>query len=262
MSITLYPTPTQGQNCVVNVQTGSDLVAFNNTFFNPPELVLLGLDHTLQFGDSLVGTEGNDLLIGGLGPDVLIGNGGDDTLIGGPEHNHPFGRDFMYGGFGDDTFLWSPGDGADYIDGGPGRDILILGLIGEINNGQQVFEINEDRRAGEVFRTPGSNMPNVAVRTAASISTIIDPSSDSVAASQLQAAGLNQVVRVQVRKQNPFGQEIVVVGLGASLYLKDIEMIISSDAQTNLTQVYDLTVSPPAPVSLNAVNPCVQSILR
>lgn len=71
--------------------------------------------------DRLVGTDGNDVLDGGDGDDVLVGLGGNDGLNGGR------GRDILRGGPGDDGLRGpesdvSPGDFADVIDCGDGRD--------------------------------------------------------------------------------------------------------------------------------------------
>ncbi|MCC6232526.1 MAG: M10 family metallopeptidase C-terminal domain-containing protein, partial [Verrucomicrobiales bacterium] len=108
--------------------------------------------------DELVGNAGNDLLEGGLGKDVLVGDegtivsplqitgvsgDGQDTLAGGP------GNDTLLGGGGDDALfggnlirsgvttvvtvafrvsgasLTVEPDGADFLDGGDGDDVLL-----------------------------------------------------------------------------------------------------------------------------------------
>jgi Ca2+-binding RTX toxin-like protein len=50
-----------------------------------------------DFGDTLVGDEGDNRLFGGAGPDALWGNSGDDVLIGGA------GGDALFGQAGFDT---------------------------------------------------------------------------------------------------------------------------------------------------------------
>ncbi len=102
-----------------------------------------GGNDTLQGGpgdDLLDGGDGQDHLIGDLrfgpgadlsenlaGSDILLGGAGDDWLEG---FN---GDDYLYGGPGDDELLGddrlSPPQyaGDDFLDGGPGRDLLIGG---------------------------------------------------------------------------------------------------------------------------------------
>jgi Ca2+-binding RTX toxin-like protein len=71
-----------------------------------------------NFGDKLVGDDGNNVLTGLDGNDTLVGNGGNDTLDGGN------GTDTMIGGTGDDTYIVlntsdvvieNPGEGNDTI---------------------------------------------------------------------------------------------------------------------------------------------------
>ena len=56
-----------------------------------------------EFGQKLVGNNGDNTLDGGAGADSLLGNGGDDILIGGS------GNDQMRGGGGTDEFLFNAG---------------------------------------------------------------------------------------------------------------------------------------------------------
>lgn len=83
--------------------------------------------------DALFGDAGNDWLWGGTGNDALTGGLGADTLAGG------FGNDTMSGGAGNDIFRIGPTNqledvytltpvetGRDMIDGGTGRDTLIV----------------------------------------------------------------------------------------------------------------------------------------
>ncbi|NMY49591.1 retention module-containing protein [Pseudomonas sp. WS 5011] len=60
--------------------------------------------------DQLFGGAGSDRLEGGTGVDTLYGGTGNDILIGGE------GDDILFGGAGTDTFVWQAGDlGADQI---------------------------------------------------------------------------------------------------------------------------------------------------
>lgn len=67
--------------------------------------------------DSLVGQDGNDLLIGGLGDDTLHSSARADEIEDGVGDN-----DTVYGGDGNDGIITGIGD--DYIDGGTGMDIM------------------------------------------------------------------------------------------------------------------------------------------
>ena len=72
-----------------------------------------------EFGDTLIGGDGQDVIDGGDGADTLYGYGGVDVLTGG------IGGDTIYGGDGADTLLG--GDGNDTLYGGNDADILIGG---------------------------------------------------------------------------------------------------------------------------------------
>jgi Ca2+-binding RTX toxin-like protein len=80
--------------------------------------------------DTLRGGGGTDTLNGGDGADTLIGNADNDTLNGGT------GDDTMNGGGGQDVFVFTPGFGADTINGfdanpgGPGQDLLDISGLG------------------------------------------------------------------------------------------------------------------------------------
>ncbi|MDO6593872.1 Ig-like domain-containing protein, partial [Neptuniibacter sp. 1_MG-2023] len=62
------------------------------------------VDITTVSGNSLVGTEFDDILLAGTGDDSLSAGDGDDVLIGGE------GNDILTGGAGEDLFVWSKSD--------------------------------------------------------------------------------------------------------------------------------------------------------
>jgi len=96
-------------------------------------------------GETLIGTDADDVLItkggadtleGLLGNDTLIAGGGPDFVDGGP------GDDLIVGLGGPDTLIGGPGDdeiighgGADVIDAGPGDDIVYAGGAPDIVSG-------------------------------------------------------------------------------------------------------------------------------
>lgn len=88
----------------------------------------------------MLGSDRDDLMIGRLGIDVMAGNRGSDVMIGGTEDFNPFNRDRAFGGRGKDIFMWAPGDGSDLFEGGKGHDVVMFGLIGELDEaGNRVF---------------------------------------------------------------------------------------------------------------------------
>ncbi|MDP2248472.1 MAG: type I secretion C-terminal target domain-containing protein [Nitrosomonadales bacterium] len=70
-------------------------------------------------GNTINGTDADEILIGGGTNDILRGGGGNDVLIGGA------GNDQLFGGTGADRL--EGGAGNDMLDGGEGNDILIGG---------------------------------------------------------------------------------------------------------------------------------------
>ncbi|MBP6012573.1 MAG: hypothetical protein KBA31_10130 [Alphaproteobacteria bacterium] len=115
--------------------SGASLVVADNRAGNPDgtdtltniEAVLFGgatltlrLGTNGAVGDTVNGTNANELLLGFNGNDTLNGGGGDDFLIGGA------GTDTLNGGTGDDTIVGAIGDGNDNINGGGNTDTLDL----------------------------------------------------------------------------------------------------------------------------------------
>jgi Ca2+-binding RTX toxin-like protein len=71
-----------------------------------------------NFGDKLVGDDGNNVLTGLDGNDTLVGNGGNDTLDGGN------GTDTMIGGTGDDTYIVLNSSDVVVENAGEGNDTI------------------------------------------------------------------------------------------------------------------------------------------
>jgi len=77
------------------------------------------------YNNSLTGGALADTLVGGAGFDTLAGGAGNDVLDGGAD------GDYQRGGEGDDRIVY---DAADYvIDGGAGRDTLVLNVGATVN---------------------------------------------------------------------------------------------------------------------------------
>lgn len=255
LSSMIHSTPLE--HGIVNVRIGADNNSINNPFVQPqnPALSGGGIDQTLQFGDVLVGTDDDDLLIGRLGVDVMFGNDGNDVLIGGSEHFNPQNRDRAFGGPGNDIFIWAPGDGSDFFDGGPGEDVLILGLLGEVVNGQLVFRVSNDQQAGTVFVDPATRLPLVDVTNSPGFCRVIDRSGSPDAASQLEALGLEHLVRFFLRgPANAFerGEQNTDNGLRVTMHLRDVEILICTSRNGGAIEAFDLTVSPPEPIEIGS----------
>ena len=73
-------------------------------------------------GQTLVGTDGNDMLLGGAGSDTIYGGPGNDIIWGDrlPSPNGPNQSDRLYGGGGNDWIYTS--HGYNVVDAGPGND--------------------------------------------------------------------------------------------------------------------------------------------
>lgn len=88
--------------------------------YNGDDTINGGHGHDIIYGgdqnDTLHGGWGNDNLIGGTGDDKLYGEWGDDTLDGG------YGNDTMHGGNGNNLFI--PGLGNDKMHGGDDHDTV------------------------------------------------------------------------------------------------------------------------------------------
>jgi Ca2+-binding RTX toxin-like protein len=74
------------------------------------------VDVTTTTGDTLNGSERDDILIADDTGSVLLGNAGDDALVGGA------GDDTLHGGTGDDLLIG--GQGNDTLSGGAGHDVF------------------------------------------------------------------------------------------------------------------------------------------
>jgi hypothetical protein len=238
----------------------ADLNNADNPFVQPQEPALSGggRDQTMQFGDVLTGSREGDLIIGRLGTDVIFGKRGADVMIGGPEHFNPQNRDRAFGNEGADIFVWSPGDGSDLFHGGGGRDAVVLGLLGELEDGVPVFRVSTDQEAGEVFIVPASNLPLVDVSNSPGFCDVIDEWSSVEAAEALDALDLDHLVRFSIRGvADAFeaGEQDEDNGLRVTLHRKGVEYVVCTAREGGFVEVLDLTVSPPALIALQDVAP-------
>ena len=247
---------------------GADNNNANNAFVQPQDDAEAGggRDQTLQFGDAIFGGWDRDVIAGRLGTDHLFGGTGSDILIGGTEHFNPFNRDKAFGGPDNDLFMWAPGDGSDFFQGGPGLDALVLGLMGEIENGQLVFRVSNDQQAGEIYFDPYTNLPVMDVTNSPGFCEVIDDSSAWDSQQELDELDLDHLVRFFIRSvADDFeaGEQDTDNGLRVTIHLANVEYLICTSRDGGHIEVWDLQQSPPVPSSLNAVPiPNIGDIVR
>ncbi|MEO0652181.1 MAG: hypothetical protein AAFZ65_16020 [Planctomycetota bacterium] len=249
-----------GGGFLPNLQIGADNNNIDNPFIQPgpdPALSGGGRDQSLKFGDVLFGTGDSDVLIGRLGTDVIVGADSDDVLIGGTEHFFPENRDRAFGGPGNDLFLWSPGDGSDFYNGGPGLDAIAFGLMGEINeNGELVFQVTNDQQAGNVFIDPATGVPSMDVTNSPGFCEVVSAYDSSDAARNLDSLGLDNLARFFIRGvANAFeaGEQSEDNGLRVTIHLVDVEYVICATREGGQVEVIDLTGPVPTKIRLSQV---------
>lgn len=243
----------------INLIQGLDNNSSLNAFVQPqdPALAGGGRDQSLEFGDVLFGTRADDVINGRLGPDVIFGGSRRDVLLGGLEHFTANNRDRAFGGRGGDIFIWKPGDGSDFFDGGARQDAIVFGLTGELVDGAAEFQVVNDGKAGELFIDPHTHLPKVDVTNSPGFCEIVDSKTSVDAAEQLQALGVDHLVRFSlrgVRDAFEAGTQSVDNGLRVTLHLKDVEVLVCTSRQGGEIEVFDLTVSPAQLIHTRHVN--------
>ncbi|MEM7254717.1 MAG: hypothetical protein AAF493_25170 [Pseudomonadota bacterium] len=243
-----------------NVQIGRDNNSFENPVVQPQDPAQSGggRDQSMQFGDVLYGTRKDDLQIGNLGNDILLGRRGDDVQIGGLEHftGGDNRRDRAFGGHGNDIFIWKPGDAPDFIDGGRGHDVVILGIVAEPDgNGGFAFEVLNDGKAGEVYVDEKTGLPRVDVSNSPGFCEVIDGSYDYTESDVLDELNLDHLVRFIIRGEADDGDADGDNGLRITLHLRNVETLICTSRDGGLIDILDLTSAPPSPSVLGDVRP-------
>ena len=267
-----------------DVITGTDL---NSAFSEESSISALysanrgsngGGDQSLQFGDVLQGTPYNDLIVGGLGIDILFGGEGDDFLIGGTEDFNSFNRDRAFGQEGEDSFIWSPGDGDDFFDGGPGLDVVFLTLIGESkdDNGESAsapfFSVNPPSKAGSqnfdgIFeQSPG--VPVINVAGGPGFCEVVERDEENKQG--LEDLGLDHLVRFILRgpraafdaADSSFDPATLDDGLRIALHLKNVEFLVCAGKTADTIRVLDLRVVPAQEVDISSLPTRAASLLQ
>lgn len=257
---------------VFSVQVGSDLSTKNNPLLS---LNLGGpggsSNQSLRAGDILQGNEGDDLLIGGLGIDVLFGGAGDDIIIGGTEDFNSSvdgdelgadNRDRAFGQDGNDLFIWTPGDGSDFFDGGDGKDVIILGIVGELEDadgtteGAPFFNVTPSGEGSKDFDgiyTDENGQPKIQVSNSPGFCSLIDTQAHASLLSDLE---LDQVVRFSIRGiADAFdaGDRSDDDGLRVAISLRNTEYVVCTrrdfDSEAGLNNVEVLKISSGIPVA-------------
>ncbi len=243
----------------INLIQGHDNNSAQNPFVQPqdPAFAGGGRDQSLEFGDVLLGSSRDDVINGRLGPDVIVGGRRSDVLLGGLEHFTANNRDRAFGGEGRDIFIWKPGDGSDFFDGGNRQDAIVFGLTGEHVDGSAEFQVVNDGQAGELFIDPHTQLPKVDVTNSPGFCEIVDASSSVEAAEELEALGLDHLVRFSlrgVRDAFEAGQQADDNGLRVTLHLKDVEVLVCTSREGGEIELFDLSVSPAQPIAWRHLN--------
>jgi Ca2+-binding RTX toxin-like protein len=249
------------------VKTGTDRNAKENALVQPQEAPLAGngIDQSLQFADALTAAETDSVLIGRLGGDILIGGPGDDVIVGGPEHANPSNRDHAFGSKGNDAFLWAPGDGSDLFDGGDGEDTLIMGLIGQVENGEPVFKNFNDQKGGDVWVSPQTNLPQADVTNMGGFCSTVDLSLGIDAGKELEALGLSHLVRFFARgAADTFerGEQTTDNGMRVTMHLRNVEYLVCTNRRGGQIEAFDLRYTPAAPIPVSALPARIQSLIK
>jgi len=200
-------------------------------------------------GHAFADDHGNDRDLPTLiqGPDVIDGDKGNDVLLGGLEHFTANNRDRAFGGLGRDIFIWKPGDGSDCFHGGPRQDAIVFGVTGELVDHVAEFQVVNDGQAGELFIDPHTGLPKVDVTNSPGFCEIVDPASEVDAATQLDALGLDHLVRFSIRGvRDAFeaGEQSQDNGLRVTLHLTDVEVLVCTSREGGHIQYFDLTSAP------------------
>lgn len=242
----------------------------------------------LRGGDVLQGAATNDVMIGGLGIDIMLGADGDDVLVGGTEDFNSSvdgdargsdNRDRAFGGNGEDVFIWAPGDGSDFFDGGPGTDVLILGVLGEqqdsdgSTDGAPFFNVNPPNTEGSqdfdgIFLDPDTNLPTVRVSASPGFCAVLDEATNQA---ELDTLDLDHLVRFSLRAiANDFDSGVRTDddGLRVSISLRNTEFLVCTrrdiieDGGEDNIEVLDLTTTPPTTVSLADLPESIQQMIE
>jgi Ca2+-binding RTX toxin-like protein len=247
---------------------GNDASNVSNPFIQPtdPALAGGGRDQTLQFHDLVLGwINQSTVLIGGLGEDILAGGYASDVMIGGPEHFNPRNRDKAFGGLGDDIFLWSPGDGSDRFDGGPGEDTLVFGLLGEDDGaGNPIFAVSNNQQTAQVWLDP-VGLPRMDVTNSPGFCRIIDSSTSANAAQELAQIGATRVAQFIIRSVNQNfvnGNQTTDNGLRVSLHLTGVEYVVCASQAGGVIEAFDLRTQPATPIAFSALPIGIQLIVQ
>lgn len=248
---------TSGQNQTINALFSA------NRGVNPG-------DQSQQSSDILYGTPQSDVIIGGLGEDVLFGYEGDDILIGGTEDFNGLNRDRAFGGEGNDIFIWAPGDGNDVFHGGPGIDVLIMGLIGESKDGQgntddaPFFEVSAPGTTGtgnfDGIELTDSNVPSVDVINGPGFCDIVEQ--DSQHADSLQSISADHLIRFILRSKRAYFEagNGTDDGLRVAIHLDDVEFLICAPKEGSGMTIVDLRKVPAEQVDYSQLPSSIQEI--
>jgi len=253
------------------VQIGTDLNSKTNALLaENPTGPGGSSNQSLRAGDVLQGDEKDDILIGGLGVDILVGAAGDDILIGGTEDFNSSvdgdakgadNRDRAFGQDGDDLFVWTPGDGSDFFDGGDGIDVVVFGILGELEDengetdGAPFFKVNPSGTGSQDFDgiyLDAYNRPQIQVSNTPGFCSLVSAQNY---VDEFELLDIDQIVRFSLRGiANTFdaGDRSDDDGLRVSVTLKNTEFVVCTqrdfDAENGLANIEVLDIRSGVPV--------------
>ncbi|MBU2590868.1 MAG: hypothetical protein KKC21_02470, partial [Nitrospinae bacterium] len=173
--------------------------------------------------DSLSGTGSEELIIHGYaGNDTIKGNNGNDTI---------------YGGVGNDTVYGNAGN--DILDGGAGNDILYGGRSSKTGAGNDTYRFGMGSGQDTIYdydKTKG-NLDIVSMSSDISSENIVFMKEGN---DLLIFSNINDFVRVSSEFTSTYyGIERLEVSDGKYVTRQDIENIVNSIAETNVTTGVD-----------------------
>ncbi|MFT6030627.1 MAG: hypothetical protein ACI8O8_002372 [Oleiphilaceae bacterium] len=269
------------------VQIGTDLNSKSNSLLNENPTGPGGSSNqSLRAGDVLHGDGNDDILIGGLGVDILIGGAGDDILIGGTEDFNSSvdgddkkadNRDRAFGQDGDDLFVWTPGDGSDFFDGGDGIDVVVFGILGELEDengdteGAPFFKVNASGEGSKDFDgvyLDAYNQPQIQVSNTPGFCSLVNAQNYL---DEFELLDIDQIVRFSIRGiANAFDADERVDddGLRVAVTLKNTEFVVCTErdfhAENGLgnVEVLDIRSGVPVLASLSDLPTYIQALIQ
>lgn len=142
---------------------------------------------------------------------------------------------------------------------------MIFGLIGQVENGETVFRVSNDQKAGQVWINPDTGLPQADVKNQPGFCNILDQSSNVDAKKELDALEVTHLVQFFVRgPADAFarGDQNTDNGLRVTQHLRNVEYLVCTNRTGGEIEAFDLRYSPAAPLPVSALPARVQSLIK